>query len=299
MTAKHLRLRYYTSYEEAILVSLWREKVSEITSYKENLPIFREISFGLQQYGIKLNKQEVRRRLNSYKNKFIIENGRILADKEYISDWRLYPLVECVLNPTEPRPDVYHQKRVLAQAETKIRQEIPDLRPYVLAPMNHLRFNHDPDGCAFIERENDVDLSAKPEPIYSYPSAHGTQFKTVEHMDDEHDEWPARRPPLALANRSLETNATELEASPFTVPNHASIARRGRRRSIMPRTGLITLAQIERLRKENDVLEEQNDCYLADLKMRELQLKVLEQNFKIWIQGQETVLQNLQKTPVN
>ncbi|EDW76366.1 uncharacterized protein Dwil_GK15416 [Drosophila willistoni] len=294
MSAKHLRLRYYTSYEEAILVTLWREKVTEITSYKENLPIFREISFGLQQYGIKLNKQEVRRRLNSYKNKYIIESGRILADKEYISDWRLYPLVECVLNPSEPRPDVHHQRRVLAQAETKIRQEIPDFRPYVLTPMNHLRFNHDPDGCAFIERGDYEDPSANPEPIYS----HDTQFKTDEHMDDEHDEWPSRRPPLAPANRSLETFAIDSEASPFTVPNLASTARQRRRRSIMPRTGLITLAHIERLRKENDVLEEQNDCFIADLEMRELQLKVLEQNFKIWIQGQETVLKNLQKTPV-
>lgn len=68
---KHTRLRYYTSYEEATIVKLWREHFHQITSYTENLPIFRDISFGLQQHRIRLNKQEVRRRISSYRNKYL------------------------------------------------------------------------------------------------------------------------------------------------------------------------------------------------------------------------------------
>jgi len=67
---KHMRLRYYSSYEEATLVKLWRENLHQITSYTENLQVFREISFGLQNHGIRLNKQEVRRRISSYRNKY-------------------------------------------------------------------------------------------------------------------------------------------------------------------------------------------------------------------------------------
>jgi len=68
---KHLRLRYYTSLEEALVVKLWREHLPDIPSYTDNLPIFREIAFGLQQHGIRLNKQEVRRRINSYRNRYL------------------------------------------------------------------------------------------------------------------------------------------------------------------------------------------------------------------------------------
>lgn len=68
---KHMRLRYYTSYEESMIVKLWREHLHEITSYTENLVIFREIAFGLQQHRIRLNKQEVRRRISSYRNKYL------------------------------------------------------------------------------------------------------------------------------------------------------------------------------------------------------------------------------------
>lgn len=69
--SKHLRLRYYTSYEEATIVKLWCENLSQITSYTENLQIFREIASGLQQHGIRLNKQEVRRRISNYRNKYL------------------------------------------------------------------------------------------------------------------------------------------------------------------------------------------------------------------------------------
>jgi len=68
---KHLRLRYYTSLEEAMLLRLWREHLHAIPSYTDNLPIFREIAHGLQQNGVRLNKQEARRRINSYRNKYL------------------------------------------------------------------------------------------------------------------------------------------------------------------------------------------------------------------------------------
>jgi len=68
---KSMRLRYYSSYEEATIVKLWRENLSQIPSYTENLQIFRDIASSLQQHGIRLNKQEVRRRISSYRNKYL------------------------------------------------------------------------------------------------------------------------------------------------------------------------------------------------------------------------------------
>lgn len=60
-----------------MLVRLWRQHLHEIPSYTDNLPIFREIADGLQKHGIRLNKQEVRRRINSYRNKYLYVSSRI------------------------------------------------------------------------------------------------------------------------------------------------------------------------------------------------------------------------------
>lgn len=92
-----------------------------------------------------------------------------------------------------------------------------------------------------------------------------------------------KRSPLAPANRIFEANNLDF-ASVITPIG----ARRPRRRSIMPRTGQITIAQIERLRQENDLLAEQRDANLADLELKEREYQQLEQTFDFWIHQQET-----------
>lgn len=92
-----------------------------------------------------------------------------------------------------------------------------------------------------------------------------------------------KRSPLAPANRILEAN--NLDFASMITPIGA---RRPRRRSIMPRTGQITIAQIERLRQENDLLAEQRDAHLADLELKEREYQQLEQTFDFWIHQQET-----------
>ncbi|XP_041565507.1 uncharacterized protein LOC121467613 [Drosophila elegans] len=129
---KHRKLRYYTSWEEAFLVQLWREHLHDISAYTENLPIFRKIAQVVRQHGIQLNPQEVRRRINSYRKKYLNERKRFESNPEYQSDWRLYALIDSLF-----RPD-HH-----VVEETGSR-----LRHMASAPV---RFERDPYGSAFLE----------------------------------------------------------------------------------------------------------------------------------------------------
>ncbi|EDV57905.2 uncharacterized protein Dere_GG24281 [Drosophila erecta] len=161
---KHLRLRYYTSLEEAMLVRLWREHLHDIPSYTDNLPIFREIAYGLQQHGVRLNKQEARRRINSYRNKYLNERSRAEGNADFLTDWRLYPLIDCLFRPARPSADVFHARNVLEAAAARARSELPALPPLPLTCSAQLKFERDPDGSAFLDPQPLVHAVVKTEP---------------------------------------------------------------------------------------------------------------------------------------
>lgn len=118
---KHLRSRYWNSWEEMRLVELWRLHSNEVTTLKQNIPIFRTISEGMREYGFHVNAQEVRRKINNFKNKYIAERRRMdLEDKEKQSNWRLYPLIHCLLAPRQKNQLLAHQNLILEQLFSKI-----------------------------------------------------------------------------------------------------------------------------------------------------------------------------------
>lgn len=118
---KHLRSRYWNSWEEMRLVELWRLHSNEVTTLKQNIPIFRTISEGMREYGFHVNAQEVRRKINNFKNKYIAERRRIeLGEKEKQSNWRLYPLIHCLLAPRQKNQLLTHQQLILEQLFAKI-----------------------------------------------------------------------------------------------------------------------------------------------------------------------------------
>ncbi|XP_017471498.1 PREDICTED: uncharacterized protein LOC108362862 [Rhagoletis zephyria] len=121
---RHLRHRYWNSWEEMRLVELWRLHSDDVTTLKQNIPIFRTISEGMREYGFHVNAQEVRRRINNFKNKYIAERRRLELDDQKLSDWRLYPLVHCLLAPRQKNQLLTHQKLILDQLCSKIPQEL-------------------------------------------------------------------------------------------------------------------------------------------------------------------------------
>ncbi|XP_017098849.2 uncharacterized protein [Drosophila bipectinata] len=296
---KHLRLRYYTSLEEAVLVRLWREHLHEISSYSENLAIFRDISFGLQRVGIRLNKQEVRRRLNSYRNKYLSERSRLDSNPEYKSDWRLYPLIDSLLNPSRPTTIECNPRNVIEAAAAKARADLPALPPIQYPQGAPIKFERNPDGCAFLE-PSELTPVLKTEP----PSVPCDFIKTEEKPTELElatavagYATPAfdstnRRAPLAPANHQLAVAVEVQTAATVNGLGEASKKKRGRR-SIMPRTGQITMAMIEGLRKENESLEADIDTSRRLLEQKEKQFVVIQQSVLAYLDHQEAMLSQL------
>ncbi|XP_016972019.1 uncharacterized protein LOC108039501 [Drosophila rhopaloa] len=292
---KHLRLRYYTSLEEALLVRLWREHLHDIPSYTENLPIFREIAHGLQQHGIRLNKQEVRRRINSYRNKYLNERKRAESDAGYLPDWRLYALIDSLFHPARPPTDLCHALNVLEETASRARADLPALPPLRLTSSAQVKFERDPDGSAFLEAQPLVLSMVKAEPEQVAYRQVKTEHKPTE-AELAHYVADIRRTPLTPANHQLPVaeDANHVNGQPETNVFSAAKRRRGRR-SILPRTGQITMAIVEGLRKENKMLEEQNDACLLALEHKEKQFLAMEQNFLMYLDRQEALLTHMQQ----
>ncbi|KAH8233916.1 hypothetical protein KR032_003875 [Drosophila birchii] len=301
--AKHQRLRFYTSVEEAILMRVWRKHLHDISSYTDNLPVFREIADELQKHGVRLNKQEVRRRLNSYRNKYLNECSHMERTPGYKSEWRLFALVHMLFHPKNPSADNDEAQKVLEAAAARARAELPALPPMLVTTNSHLKFERDPDGCAFLDAKpchipppegntkpsnepyNSVKSEAKPtESELSNGVSHCPLPRATEDI--------LRRPPLAPANHQLPDANMPLTAKINGLPNadRMQAKRRRGRRSILPRNGQITMAQVEQLRKENQMLQEQNEANLLELKQKEKHFLSLQETFQTFLSHQQVIL---------
>ncbi|XP_026845006.1 uncharacterized protein LOC113565846 [Drosophila persimilis] len=300
---KHMRLRYYTSMEEVTMVRVWREFLDLIPSYSENLPIFRDISHSMQQCGIRLNKQEVRRRINSYRNKYLTERSRVEGDPEYTPEWRLYQIVDCLFNPERPSVDIHLVQNVLESAAMQVRSEHPDLPniPSSMSRAPYVKFNRDPDGCAFLEGPSPTPPQQTqnfPEMLHFSQNPVKTEPKPLE--ADEADsptyaESAIRRTPLMPANYQLQLPVEErMEMGANGQMEYVGKKKRGRR-SILPRVGQISLAQLEALRMQNGELERQNENSQMELEFKERQYNELEQTLDLWMHQQEMFLLHFER----
>ncbi|XP_022225733.1 uncharacterized protein LOC111076296 [Drosophila obscura] len=289
MSGKHTRLRYYTTMEEATMVRVWRDYLGQIPTYGDNLPIFRDVALNMQQCGIRLNKQEVRRRINSYRNKYLTERSRLEGNPEHVTEWRLYPLVDCLFQPKRPTADMHLAQNVLESAAMRVRSEQPDL-PNIPSSMSRapfVKFERDPDGCAFLE----APPAPTPQSYLSSQSTVKTEPKPLE-ADDANSpiyaESTKRRTPLTPANYQLPLDE-RMEMGANGQMEYNAKKRRGRR-SILPRMGQISLAQLEALRMQNSELERQNENNQLELEFKERQYNELEQTLDLWMHQQEVFL---------
>ncbi|KAH8281799.1 hypothetical protein KR054_003010 [Drosophila jambulina] len=304
--AKHLRLRYYTSLEEAMLVRVWREHMHEISSYTENLPIFREIADGLQKHGIRLNKQEVRRRINSYRNKYLNERSRIESNPQYKSEWRLYALVHSLFQPTNPSADINEAHNVLEAAAARARADLPALPPMVVTTATQLKFERDPDGSAFLDAMPcyisppvvKTELSSEPfnlvktetKPTQAELTSAAALYSVPRTTEDT-----LRRAPLAPANYQLPDLPLTAKINGLPDADRLLAKRRRGRRSILPRNGQITMAQVEQLRKENQMLQEQNEASLLELEQKQKHFLALQQTIQGYLEHQENMLSQIMR----
>ncbi|KAH8269281.1 hypothetical protein KR018_001005 [Drosophila ironensis] len=276
---KHVRLRYYTSLEEALLLRLWREHLPNIPSYSENLPIFRDISHGIQRHGIRLNKQEVRRRINSYRNKYLSERARVEGNPEYRPEWRLYPLIDCLLAPSSAPVDPHLAQSTVEAAASRERVKHPELPSLLRISTVQLKFERDAEGCAFLEDVPATDTAAVK--VEAKPTT------------GELDAFASPvRAPLAPANHQLLPATEELPGTPLNGQAEAAKRRRGRR-GILPRAGQVTRAMVEALKEQNELLRQQNATSLLALEQKELQMLAMERNFMAFLHRQEAMLTQL------
>lgn len=170
----------------------------------------------------------------------------------------------------------------------------------ILTTSNQLKFERDPDGSAFLdaavpfvpplvktepsnEPYNLVKTETKPTDaeltnavaLYSYPSP---------------AEDPIRRTPLAPANHQLPELPPGVKVNGQQEAERSASKRKRGRRSILPRIGQITMAQVEQLRMENQILQEQNDAYLLELEQKEKQFLAMEQTFLAYLDRQDNML---------
>ncbi|SPP86048.1 uncharacterized protein LOC117587668 [Drosophila guanche] len=289
MSGKHSRLRYYSSMEEATMVRVWREYVGQIPCYSENLPIFSDISHSMQQCGIRLNKQEVRRRINHYRNKYLAERSRVESNPEHVLEWRLYPIIDCLFHPERPTEDIQLAQNVLESAAVRVRSEQPDL-PNIPSSMSrppHVKFERDPDGCAFLEAPPGppAQTSYLAEQLQQSPVK--TEPKPLE-ADEAESPSAMRRTPLTPVN--FQQPMEERMDLSVNGQIESTAKRRRARRSILPRSGQISVAQLEALRLQNGELERQNEHSQVELQFKERQYNEMEQTIDVLMHQQEVFL---------
>lgn len=191
-----------------------------------------------------------------------------------------------------------HERTFIDQIECNIRNELPSLPRFNRHDCKTMKYDQNKDRCPFLEADL-KGFKVKCEPLTPQPLSLPQVPMLVKSEIISYDEMepinqmtmstpPEKRSPLTPANRILEANNLDYAMT-------ASSVRRPRRRSIMPRTGQITIAQIEQLRRENDLLAEQRDAHLAELEMKEREYLHLEQTFDFWIHQQETCMAYLDK----
>lgn len=185
------------------------------------------------------------------------------------------------------------ERSFIDQIESNIRGELPSLPRFNRHDCKTMKYDQHKDECPFLETDlKAMKIKCEPQPplplqlpkVAALVKSEIVSSDEIESINQRTMTTPVeKRSPLAPANRIVEANNMDY-ASKIT----PSSARRPRRRSIMPRTGQITIAQIERLRQENDLLAEQRDAQLADLELKEREYQQLEQTFDFWIHQQET-----------
>lgn len=186
-------------------------------------------------------------------------------------------------------------------AAARARNDLPALPPLLYTSTAQVKFERQPDGCAFLEPLNFTPI-LKTEPPNVPCDLVKTEAKPTElELASAVSGYPPpsfestiRRAPLAPANHQLSAAAVEIPATPVTANGLTEAAKRRRgRRSIMPRTGQITMAMIEVLRKENQSLEEDNNTNRLLLEQKEKQFLMIQQSVMAYLEHQEVMLSQL------
>ncbi|KAH8265051.1 hypothetical protein KR038_010858, partial [Drosophila bunnanda] len=267
----------------------------------------RDIADRLQKHGIRLNKQEVRRRINSYRNKYLNERSRMESNPQYKSEWRLYALVDSLFQPTRPSADIHEAHTVVEAAAARARADLPALPPMTVNTASQLKFERDPDGSAFLDpvpcyvppvpvvktepysELNDM-VKAETKPTEAELSNAVTLYPLPRTVEDL-----LRRSPLAPANHQLPDLPLTAKINGLPEADRLLAKKRRGRRSILPRHGQVTMAQVEQLRKENQMLQENNEASLLELEQKEKHFLAMQQSFQIYLNHQAFILAQIMR----
>lgn len=234
------------------------------------------------------------------------------GNANFAKDWRLYALIDCLFCPAWPSSALFHFRNVLETIRATARVDLPALPPLLYTSPAQLKFERDSEGCTFLDAQPLVPAVVKTEPL---PDEHhqlvNIEYKpTVTQLENAASHYLERATAESVIQRSPLTPANhilpEAEDAPYgghtnggqTDAERSASKRRRGRRSILPHSGKITMAIVEALRKENSLLEQQNDACLQSLVRKEKQFLDMKQNFLAYMERQEAVLALIKQTTI-
>ncbi|XP_037960252.1 uncharacterized protein LOC119689490 [Teleopsis dalmanni] len=119
---KHMRKRYWNSFEEMKLIEYWRRFSKEITTFQHQIPAFRKINDLMRQSGIHITPQECRRKILALKNKFYAEKERAESDDN--TDWSLYPILHATICLDLDEQNLYAEEETIMNYVNKLNSAI-------------------------------------------------------------------------------------------------------------------------------------------------------------------------------
>ncbi|XP_065355838.1 uncharacterized protein LOC135950234 [Calliphora vicina] len=257
--SNHKKQRYWNSWEELYLVELWRRYKDELTVVNVPLPVYRKMMIAMRNRNMVVTAQDCRRKVNTLNTRYKQELQRMESTGGK-SEWRLFSLMHCVLQPKIKEFDPWHELKIIKKLLDKIPKPVEVEVP---APVINNNSNYQTTQTRNLPTSSNVN-SYQPRTSTQPPLYTNTLPSTAVYTD-----------PNSPYNRLSSSKGL------FDKP------------SILPFRN-ITVEKIEQLRQDNNRLSEQRDADLKCLHMEEENFRCFETFIRIWTEQKELELRRVQ-----
>ncbi|KNC24249.1 hypothetical protein FF38_13693 [Lucilia cuprina] len=251
--SNHKKQRYWNSWEELYLVELWRRYKEELTVVNVPLPVYRKMMIAMRNRNMIVTAQDCRRKVNTLNTRYKQELQK-METSGCKSEWRLFPLIHCVLQPKIKEFDAWHEPIIIKKLLDKIPKPVEV--ETTASTQNH-------------QNSNSHQYSA----YQTRTAPTSTQVNSYQQR--------------TYVSSALYTDAN----SPYN--RLSSSQGRCEKSSILPFRN-ITMEKIEQLRQDNNRLAEQRDADLKSLHLEEENFRCFETFIRIWTEQKEMELRRVQ-----
>ncbi|XP_037822353.1 uncharacterized protein LOC119610983 [Lucilia sericata] len=251
--SNHKKQRYWNSWEELYLVELWRRYKEELTIVNVPLPVYRKMMIAMRNRNMIVTAQDCRRKVNTLNTRYKQELQK-MESSGCKSEWRLFPLIHCVLQPKIKEFDPWHETIIIKKLLDKIPKPVEVDAPTLA--LNHQNNSH------------------------QYPTYQTRNPPTSTQVN-------------SYQHRTHVSSGVYTDSySPYNRLQSSSQGR-FEKPSILPFRN-ITMEKIEQLRQDNNRLAEQRDADLKSLHLEEENFRCFETFIRIWTEQKEMELRRVQ-----